>query len=116
MLRFLTDENFSGKIIRGLLRREPAIDILSVRDAGLTQSPDPDVLEWAATESRIVLTHDVQTMAGFAYNRVTDGLPMPGVVEVPQALAVGKAIEAILMLALASFDGEYEGQVYYIRS
>lgn len=116
MLRFLTDENFNGKIIRGLGRREPALDLLSVFDAGLATRDDPVVLEWAAGEGRIVLTHDVQTMAGFAYTRVNAGRPMPGVVEVAQELAVGKAIDAILLLALASFDGEYEGQVYYITS
>jgi hypothetical protein len=28
----------------------------------LAQTPDPDVLAWAAREQRITLTHDVNTM------------------------------------------------------
>jgi len=34
-MKFLTDENFEGAIFRGLLRREPILDIVRVQDVGL---------------------------------------------------------------------------------
>ncbi|MGV2391344.1 MAG UNVERIFIED_CONTAM: DUF5615 family PIN-like protein [Microcystis novacekii LVE1205-3] len=81
-VRLLTDENFNGAILRGLVRRLPELDIIRVQDVGLMNTDDPDILEWAANEGRILLTHDVATITMYAYNRVNQGLPMTGVVEV----------------------------------
>jgi len=63
---FAADENFSNDIVRGLRRRNNCIDFIRVQDSALSGADDPDVLEWAATEGRILLTHDVRTMVDFA--------------------------------------------------
>jgi len=34
-VRLLTDENFNGAILRGLVRRLPELDIVRVQDVGL---------------------------------------------------------------------------------
>jgi predicted nuclease of predicted toxin-antitoxin system len=57
MLRLAADENFRSAIVRGLRRRNPAIDIVRVQDAGLMSAEDPTVLEWAAQANRVLLTH-----------------------------------------------------------
>jgi hypothetical protein len=114
MLAFLADENFNEDIVRGVLRQNSAIDIARARDVGLTQMLDPDVLEWAANERRIVLTHDVSTMTHYAYDRVIRGLPMPGVFEVGRNVTLAVAIEDILIIAECSLDNEWEGQVRYL--
>lgn len=76
---------------------------------------DPTVLAWAAEQQRIVLTHDRQTMSGHAYDRVVQGLPMPGVFVVSTQLSVGKAIDDILTLALCRLtDDEWKDQVIFI--
>lgn len=62
MPSFASDENFNNDIVRGLLRRKPKLDIVRVQDAGLSGANDPDVLEWAASEGRLLLTHDSMTM------------------------------------------------------
>ena len=54
----LSDEDFNNRIVRGLLRRFPSLDLLRVQDAGLAGKHDTKVLEWAANENRLVLTHD----------------------------------------------------------
>ena len=58
MLRLAADENFNHDIVRGLLRREPGLDIVRIQDVGLSGADDPTVLEWAAQEGRVLLTHD----------------------------------------------------------
>ena len=80
MIAFLADENLKRKIISGLLRRKPSVDIIRAQDAGLTGVDDRILLEWAARENRIVLTHDVQTLIGFAWESVAAGRPMAGVI------------------------------------
>ena len=114
MLSFAADENFNIHIVNGVLRRLPTADIARVQDAGLEGSDDPVVLEWAATEGRVLLTHDVNTLAAFAYERIANGLPMPGLFEVSLTVPIKVAIEDILLLAECSFEGEWEGQVNYI--
>ncbi len=59
MLRLAVDENFNNDIVRGLLRRKPELDIVRIQDVGLSGADDPTVLEWAARENRVLLTHDV---------------------------------------------------------
>jgi hypothetical protein len=42
------------------------------------------------------------------------GAPMPGVIIVPRSLTVGQAIDEVLTVALASQEGEWEGQVIVV--
>ncbi len=83
MLRLVSDENFNGDIVRGLLRRHAELELVRVQDVGLMQTPDPDILEWAASQGRVLLSHDASTVPPAAYGRVGDGKPMPGVFIVP---------------------------------
>ena len=114
MLTFLADENFNGRIVRGLRRRLPGLDVLLAQDAGLIQAADPVVLEWAARDGRILLTHDVRTMTRFAYERVAAGARMPGVLEVNSLLPIGAAVDELAVVAVCSFPGEWEDRVGYI--
>jgi hypothetical protein len=114
MLRLAADENFNNDIVRGLLRRNPELDIVRVQDAGLSGNTDPSVLEWCANNGRVLFSHDVRTITKHAYERVAAGKPMPGVFEVPRDLPLGGAIEDILLIAKCSLDGEWDGQVRYL--
>lgn len=114
MLLLAADENFNNDIVRGLLRRKPELDIVRIQDNGLSGADDPTVLEWAAKEGRILLTHDVATMSRYAYERVEKGQSMPGVFEVSRNVPIGAAIEDILVLTEYSLEGEWEGQVRYL--
>ena len=113
-LRLVADENFNGDIVRGLLLRQPNLDLVRVQDVGLAGVDDPAILEWAARERRVLLTHDVGTMTRFAYERVGRDLPMPGVFEVHEQAPVGPMIDEILVIAECSIDDEWEGQVRYL--
>ena len=114
MLLSATDENFDNRILRGLLRHKPELDIVRVQDAGLLGKNDADVLEWAATEGRVLFTHDVKTMKKHAYDRIAAGLPMPGVFLLGKEIPISQAIEEILLIAECSFEGEWEGQVIFL--
>lgn len=114
MLRLAADENLNNDIVRGVLRRNPEVDIVRIQDAGLSGADDPTVLEWAAQTGRVLLTHDVTTITRYAYERIRDGKPIPGVLEVSRGVPIGRAIEDILLLSEYSLDGEWEAQVRYL--
>ena len=113
-MRLLADENFNNNILRGLVRRKPDIDIVRVQDVGLLRMDDPTVLEWAAQQGRLLLSHDVTTLTKHAYDRLAAGLRMAGVFEVPSTLSIGRAIEDLLLIVECSLEGEWEGQVRYL--
>lgn len=79
MIKLLTDENFDGDILRGMLRRMPDLDVIRVQDIGLSQTLDPIILAWAAANQRVLLTHDMKTVPDFANDCVRAGELMPGV-------------------------------------
>ncbi len=69
---------------------------------------------WAAKKDRVLLTHDVATITRFAYERVVQGLPMPGVIEVRTDVKVGQVVEDILIIVDCSLEDELEGQIHYL--
>jgi predicted nuclease of predicted toxin-antitoxin system len=73
VIRLLVDQNFNAHIVDGLTRRDSSLDLIHIRDVGLATALDPAVLEWAALQGRVLLTHDRRTIPGFAYARVASG-------------------------------------------
>jgi hypothetical protein len=62
MVRFLADASLHHAIVTGCARREPAIDVLCAQSATLDGMSDPDVFGIAASQDRILVTHDFRTM------------------------------------------------------
>ena len=114
MLRFLADQNFDGDIVRGLLRSIPNLDVVTAHHANLSEAPDPDVLKWAASHERVVLTHDRRTMPDHAADRIRAGLRMCGVVVVPVRISLAQAIGEIELIAMCSLEGEWENKVQFL--
>lgn len=114
MLSLAVDENFNAAIVRGLLRRNPSLDVLTVQDANLSGAPDPQVLEWATAEMRLLLTHDVQTMLQYAEHRLANGMSCCGIVEVSRKVPISIAIDDLLLIAECSLPGEWDGQFLFL--
>lgn len=114
MLRYLADEDFDNRILRAFQRTDPTLDWVRVQDIGLSGCEDQLILQTAAQEQRVVLTCDVTTMTAAAYARSLRAEPMPGLIVVPQRMAIGRAVEELLFLARESTFDEWYGQVLYL--
>ena len=114
MLRLLADENFNGDIVRGLLLRQPDLDIVRVQDVGLVGADDPDVLAWAAENNRLVLTYDRATMSDYAYERIEAGEEMAGVFILNDRFPIGRAIDEILLMIACSEQAEWNGRAVHV--
>lgn len=95
MIALLADQNFNEHIVDGLTRRNAALDCVHVRDVGLAAALDPVILEWAASQGRVLLTHDRKTIPRFAYARVAASAPMAGVFLVSDNMPIGQAIQEL---------------------
>ena len=100
--------------MQGFRLRRPDVDIVRVQDVGLRTADDPRILGWAAIARRILITHDVQTMAGHAHQRVANGLPMPGLVVIAFKRPTGKAIDDLVFAVDASHDTDWNNQVRFL--
>ncbi len=114
MIPLAADEDLDYRIVRGVEREEPDIDMVRVQDAGLSGYDDPDVLQWAASEGRVLFSHDANTMTHHAYQRILKGQSMLGLWVVRRSLPLGDVIKDVIAIAALSEEGEYEGQVMYL--
>ena len=114
MIPLAADEDFDNRVVRGVLRKEPNMNLIRVQDAGLSGACDPKVLEWAAREGRVLFSHDANTMIKYAKRRLEKGLFMPGLFIAPRVLPTGDVVEDVLLVATLSLDGEYEGQIRFL--
>ncbi|MBL8160382.1 MAG: DUF5615 family PIN-like protein [Anaerolineae bacterium] len=114
MMRFAADENFDGDVLNALRNRLLDFDVVRVQDTEMYESPDPRLLTWLAGEGRILLTHDVQTMPGYVYERVQAGMPVPGVIVVHRDTPIGLAIAELEVALGAGQPEDFENQVKFI--
>ncbi len=95
MVRFLADEDFNRGILivlRNLAEAyELECEVIRVQDTGLMGAGDSSILDWAAANDRVVLTHDRRTMPPSAWDRIAAGRPMCGVIVVVQGLSISRA-------------------------
>jgi uncharacterized protein (DUF433 family) len=61
-VRFQADADLDGRILRGLRRATPEINMRTADDAGLVGLGDPEVLRIAADAGRILVSQDRRTM------------------------------------------------------
>lgn len=113
-VRFLADEDLDADIVAGLRSREPAIDIVDVKTAGLRGTKDPALLEIAVEQERVVVTHDRRTMVSHVRQRIAAGKPSPGVFIVPQRVRIGEIVETLILVWTASRAEESRDRVVYL--
>jgi hypothetical protein len=63
-LKFLADEDLRRAIVLGVRRREPSVSFIESFEVGSNGKDDLTVLEIAAGEGRLLVSHDARTMPG----------------------------------------------------
>ena len=114
MIKLLADENLHNILVRGVFLQEPSVDFCRVQDVGLRGIDDPALLQWAAEQDRIVVSHDTNTLIQFAQEQVQKGEKMPGLFCVSPFASFSQVIDDLVVLVRASEEGEWEGQVLFI--
>lgn len=112
--KFLADHDLNEHILMGVIRRAPTVEFCRVRDIGLNDRSDVEILEYAAAHGFIVVSHDVHTMPEAAYNRVAVGKTIAGLLMVQQTSPIGRIIENLILIWSASEAEEWENQVCFL--
>ena len=96
-VRFQADADLDGRVLRGLRRAAPEIDIRTAADAGLLGCQDPEVLRIAAANGRILISQDRRTMPDH-FRRFVAGAASPGVILIRGGISVATAIEELALI------------------
>jgi len=114
MIRFLADASLHDAIVTGCLRREPAIDFLSAHEATLEGVPDPEVLAFATSQNRILVTSDLRTMPRHFGDFLEANGQCAGVFLVKQTAPLADVIDALVLIWSASDADEWRNRVVEI--
>lgn len=114
MLRILFDEDLDARIVRGLRRRVPELDSVTMGETELRGIDDDQVLELGELEERLLVSHDVNTMTAAFRRRVGRGKGTAGLLLVPQSLPIGRAIVDLELIALATSAEDWRGRLEFI--
>lgn len=87
---------------------------MRVRDVGRAGASDTELLAWATDEARALLTHDAKTMPSAGYARVAEGLPMPGVLVVPDDGPSRALLDDLALIAVAGESGDWRDRVEFL--
>ncbi len=98
MFRFAADENLHGEIYNRLRTQLPELDIIRIQDTDITGADDETMLEWVATEQRLLLTHDKRTIVPIYSNRLANGQLVPGVFMISSKARIELIVSDLLML------------------
>jgi hypothetical protein len=112
--RFLADNDLNDAIVRGVARREPSIGFARLRDLGLDRLPDPEVLQFAARENWIVVSHDVNSMTSAAFGLLAAGEAMHGLLLVHQGDPIAPILDSLILIWSASEAEEWMGLVEFL--
>lgn len=114
MFKLLIDENLDQRILRGLQLRIPGLLYALVQETALAGAKDAVLLEWAAANQRVVVTHDRKTMLEATYQRMRSGQTTAGLVIVRKELALVRAIGDLVLLLECCTETDLENQVVFI--
>jgi predicted nuclease of predicted toxin-antitoxin system len=115
-IRFQADNDLKFGIVKAVRRREPAIDFSSAQDAGLDGFDDPEILDRAASEKRVLVSHDRRTMLDYFRAHLAAGKSSPGILVVSQGTPIGQVVEAIVYVWMLADPLELRDQAYYLPS
>lgn len=112
--RFLADEDLRANILLAVHRREALAEFTSVLEHGIGSATDEEVLDFAWRERWLLVSHDVNTMKGFAERRITEGRGIHGLFLVPQSRPTRPVAECLILIWSASEFEEWRDRIVYL--
>ena len=114
IVRYQADADLNQAIVTGTLRREPRVDFQNAFAAGLEGMKDSEVLELAAQQDRILITHDRRTMPLEFSLFITNpqiSRQSPGVIIVSRKLPIDAVIADLLLIWEVSSAEEWINRI-----
>ena len=112
-VRLQADADFNQIIVAAVLRRFPEVDFRTAVAAGLAGLDDTAVLDIAANDGRILVTHDQTTMPTH-FGEFIKTKTSPGLIIVPQSLAIREVADTLILIWAATTAEEWLNRIVYL--
>lgn len=112
-IRLQADADFNQTILLAATRREPTLDSQTALTGGIIGLADLDVLDRAATEGCLLVTHDFRTMPRYFAEFVATKANA-GVLVVPQSLPIGAVVEDLLLIHAGTDAEEWTNRLGFL--
>jgi hypothetical protein len=114
-IRYEADNDLNERIVAATYRKEPSIDFQTARKAQFDQLNDISVLHRAASEGRILVTHDKRTMPRHFASFLGEGNTSPGVLLViPQDAPLKSVVETLVLIWADNSPEDWENALTII--
>lgn len=107
---FQADVDLNQVIVKATLRREPNIDFQTALAANLDGLSDTDVLAFAASTGRVLVTHDRKTMPRYFAEFIANE-QSSGVLVIPQKLSIRAVVDDLILIWAASVAEEWINRI-----
>jgi hypothetical protein len=112
-IRFQADADLNHVILLAVVRRRPAIDFHSAVAARLAGLDDLAVLALAATEGRVLVSHDQTTMPSH-FGRFIGAQSSPGLIVVPQHIPSAAVADDLILIWEATDAEEWTNRIFFL--
>ena len=113
-VRYLVDEDVHGALVKAVRLREPSVDIIDVKQLEIRGSKDPEILEFADRDGRVLVTFDHRTMPRHFGERLSKGKTSAGVLIFSQKIALGEVVDSLLLIWSLSDADEWRNGLFYM--
>jgi hypothetical protein len=113
-VRFQADADLDGRVLRGIRRAAPEIEIRSAADARLAGVPDIEVLRRAAEQRRVLISQDRRTMPAHFRQYRSAGVTSPGLILLREGISIAAAIEELVLIWSANEGDEWTNRLLWI--
>jgi hypothetical protein len=98
-ISFQADNDLKRIIVDATLRREPCIEFETAQAARVDDLDDEAVLRLAASQSRILVSHDKRTLPRALASFIASGGTSPGaLLVIPQSAPIREVFEALILI------------------
>jgi len=116
LILFQADADLRVQLVTAVRKHERGIDFASALDSNLQGLSDPEVLDLAASQGRILVTHDRRTRPSYFRRRLDGGKTSPGLFLVSQFAPLRPVVEALILVWAASDPADWQNQVRHLPS
>lgn len=115
-IKYLMDENLDPIYQIQLRRQEPNLMVWAIGDPSTPPKGtlDPEILLWCEKYGFILVTNNRSSMPVHLIDHLAQGQHVPGIFQLSPSMSVGETIEELMLVALASLEGEYADRISYL--
>jgi hypothetical protein len=115
--RFLLDEHVNRAIQRQLRRLDRQIAVLAIGDseAPPVGTLDPEILVWLETHGYLLVTANRSMMPVYFTAHIEMGRHLPGIIWLRPGVSLGRIIDELYLIWVASTADEYQDALLFMR-